>query len=205
MARMHERRLPWWPKWLFSLWILCWAPTYVVLLGPQNFLWLCNLANFLILVALWTESRRLMSMQLLAVLLVGTLWAVDVGTALVTGWHPIGGTEYMFDPDHPAVTRALSLYHLILPIVASLSVWRLGFDRRAILWQTGLTWLIVPLSYAITDPERNINWVHGPFGQPQESLDPLVYLVGLMVAWPLAVYLPVQLLMICLQRWRSIS
>ncbi|WP_148255084.1 hypothetical protein [Aidingimonas lacisalsi] len=205
MDRASARRLPLWPKLLFSLWILGWAPTYAILLGPQNFLWLCNLANFLILVALWSESRRLMSMQLLAVLLVGTLWAVDVGTALVTGWHPIGGTEYMFDPEHPPVTRALSLYHLILPVVASLTVWRLGFDRRAILWQTGLTWLIIPLSYVWTDPERNINWVHGPFGQPQESLAPLVYLAGLMMAWPLAVYLPVQLLMIWLQRWHRVS
>lgn len=197
------RRLPLWLKLAFSLWILLWAPTYVVLLGPQNFFWLCNLANFLILVGLWIESRRLLSMQLLSVLLVGVLWAVDVGTALLTGVHPIGGTEYMFNPEHPASTKVLSLYHLILPLVASFAIIRLGYDRGAILWQTGLTWLLVPLSYVFTDPERNINWVHGPFGQPQDSLDPLVYLAGLTLLWPVAVYLPVHLLMIGLQHWRA--
>ncbi|MFC3286246.1 hypothetical protein [Litchfieldella rifensis] len=197
-----RRQLPLWLKLAFSLWILFWAPTYVVLIGAQNFFWLCDLANFLLLVGLWTESRRLLSMQLLSVLLVGVLWAVDVGTALVTGVHPIGGTEYMFDPGHPPVTRALSLFHLILPIVAVFAVSRLGYDRPAIFWQTALTWLVIPLSYVFTDPERNINWVQGPFGQPQDSLDPLVYLVGLMLLWPLVIYLPVHLLLIGLQHWR---
>lgn len=198
-------RIPLWLKLAFTAWILGWAPTYVVMLGHQNFFWLCNLANFLILVGLWTESRRLLSMQLLSVLLVGMLWAVDVGTAWLTGIHPIGGTEYMFNPEHPPVTRVLSLYHLILPLVASFAVWRLGFDRRAIFLQTALTWLVIPLTYLFTDPERNINWVHGPFGQPQDSLDPLFYLAGLMLLWPLAIYLPVHLLMLVLQRWRHMA
>ncbi len=190
-----EGSLPLWLKLAFSAWILVWAPTYAVLLGWQNFFWLCNLANFLILAALWTEHRRLMSMQLLSVLLVGTAWALDVATALVAGVHPIGGTEYMFDAGNPAVTRALSLYHLILPIVAVFAISRLGYDRQAIVWQTLLTWLLIPLTYVFTDPEHNINWVHGPFGQPLDDVNPLLYLAGLMLVWPLAIYLPVHLLM----------
>ncbi|WP_111412149.1 hypothetical protein [Billgrantia lactosivorans] len=197
---LHQPRLPLWLKLAFSAWILVWAPTYWALLGPQNYFWLCNLANFLILVGLWCESRRLISMQLLSVLLVGSLWAVDVGTAWLTGVHPIGGTEYMFDAEQPPVTRLLSLYHLVLPVVAGVAVCWLGYDRRALPWQAALTWVVVPLSYVATEPERNINWVHGPFGQPQETLDPLLYLTGLTLLWPVAVYLPVHLLMIALQR-----
>ena len=194
--------LPLWLKLAFTTWILLWAPTYWVLLGPQNYFWLCNLANFLILAGLWSESRRLISMQLLSVLLVGSLWAVDVGTAWLIGVHPIGGTEYMFDENQPPLTRMLSLYHLVLPLVAGLAVHRLGYDRRALPWQTALTWVVVPLTYVFTDAERNINWVHGPFGQPQETLGPLLYLAGLTLLWPVAVYLPVHLLMIGLQHWR---
>jgi hypothetical protein len=195
--------LPLWIKLAFTAWILVWAPTYWVKLGPQNFLWLCDLASFLILAGLWLESRRLLSMQSLAVLLVGLLWAVDVGTALVTGVHPIGGTEYMFDAELPLMTRLMSLYHLLLPLVAGYGVWRLGYDRRALPWQTALTWLVIPLTYLLTDPERNINWVQGPFGQPQENLPPLVYLAGLMLGWPLVLYLPVHFLMVFLQRRRG--
>lgn len=197
---LHRHRLPLWLKLAFTVWILVWTPTYWRLLGPQNYFWLCNLANFLILVGLWSESLRLISMQLLSVLLVGSLWAVDVGTAWVTGVHPIGGTEYMFNDEQPLVTRLLSLYHLGLPVVAGLAIYWLGYDRQALLWQTALTWVVVPLSYVATEPERNINWVHGPFGQPQEMLDPLLYLAGLALLWPVAVYLPVHLLMIAVQR-----
>lgn len=67
--------VPRWLKLAFTLWILIWAPSYLVLLGAQNFFWLCNVASFLLLVALWSEQRTLMSMQWLAVALVGSLWS----------------------------------------------------------------------------------------------------------------------------------
>lgn len=195
--------VPRWLKLAFTLWILVWAPSYVVLLGAQNFFWLCNVASFLLLVALWSEHRTLMSMQWLAVALVGSLWSLDVATAALTGVHPIGGTEYMFDPEHPPMARAMSLYHVVLPLVAGIGIARLGYARRALLWQTLLTWIVVPLTYLLTEAGRNINWVHGPFGQPQDSLNPLLYLFLLSLLWPVIVYLPVHLLMIGWQRWRS--
>lgn len=195
--------VPRWLKLAFTLWILVWAPSYVVLLGAQNFFWLCNVASFLLLVALWSEQRTLMSMQWLTVALVGSLWSLDVAAAALTGVHPIGGTEYMFDPEHPPMARAMSLYHVVLPLVAGIGIAKLGYARRALLWQTLLTWIVVPLTYLLTEAERNINWVHGPFGQPQDSLDPLLYLFLLSLLWPVMVYLPVHLLMIGWQRWRS--
>lgn len=205
MADSSAAVVPSWLKLAFTLWILIWAPSYVVLLGAQNFFWLCNVASFLLLVALWSEHRTLMSMQWLAVAMVGSLWSLDVATAALTGVHPIGGTEYMFDPEHPAMARAMSLYHVVLPLVAGIGVAKLGYSRRALRWQTLLTWVVVPLSYLLTEAERNINWVHGPFGQPQDSLDPLLYLFLLMLIWPAVVYLPVHLLMIGWQRWRNRS
>lgn len=205
MADSSAATVPRWLKLAFTLWILIWAPSYVVLLGAQNFFWLCNVASFLLLAALWSEHRTLMSMQWLAVALVGSLWSLDVATAALTGVHPIGGTEYMFDPEHPPMARAMSLYHVVLPLVAGIGVAKLGYSRRALRWQTLLTWVVVPLSYLLTEAERNINWVHGPFGQPQDSLDPLLYLFLLMLIWPAVVYLPVHLLMIGWQRWRNRS
>lgn len=194
--------VPRWLKLAFTLWVLIWAPSYLVLLGAQNFFWLCNVASFLLLVALWSEQRTLMSMQWLAVALVGSLWSLDVATAALTGVHPIGGTEYMFDPEHPPMARAMSLYHVVLPLVAGIGVAKLGYSRRALVWQTLLTWIVVPLTYLFTEAERNINWVHGPFGQHQDTLDPLLYLFLLTLVWPLVVYLPVHLVMIGWQRWQ---
>ena len=200
---MPSQRLPLWLKLVFTLWIRIWAPAYAWKLGWQNFLWLCDLASFLILIALWTESRLLISAQLLAVFVVGVFWVVDVGTALLIGVHPIGGTEYMFNAEMPLLFRLLSLFHLILPLIAIYAVCKLGYDRRGLRLQVVLTWIVLPLSLALTDPERNINWVQGPFGQPQDVLDPLVYLLGLMIGWPLVLYLPTHLLVIGIRRFRA--
>lgn len=195
--------LPLWLKLAFSAWIVVWAPTYAFAIGPQNFFWLCNVANFLILAGLWTESRRLLSMQLLSVLLVGVGWTIDVGTAVVAGFHPIGGTEYMLDENVPLALRSLSLYHVILPVVAVYAVARLGYDRGALAWQSVLTWVMIPLSWFLTDAERNINWVHQPFNQTQDLLGPIAYLVVLMLLWPLVIYLPTHLLVLAVRRRRS--
>lgn len=45
-------KLPLWLKLGFSLWVLLWAPTYAIIYGPQNYFWLCNLANYLLLIML---------------------------------------------------------------------------------------------------------------------------------------------------------
>lgn len=200
---MPSRRLPLWLKLAFTLWIAIWAPSYFGKVGWQNFLWLCDLASLLILVALWAESRLLMSAQWLAVLVVGVLWSLDVGGALLFGVHPIGGTEYMFDARVALSFRLLSLFHVVLPVVTSCAVFRLGYDRRGLWLQTALTWLVLPLTLLLTEPARNINWVQGLFGQPQNMLDPLVYLLGLMIGWPILLYLPSHFLAIALQRRRA--
>lgn len=202
MTAPAPRSLSAWLKVAFTLWVLFWAPSVALRIGVQNYLWLCNLANFLLLVGLWAESRRLISMQWLASALVGVCWALDAGLAWTTGWHPIGGTQYMFDAAIPLSVRLLSLYHLVLPLVAGFAVWRLGYDRAALAWQTGLTWLAILAAWWFTDPARNVNWVEGPFGTPQTWLPPELYLAGLMLAWPLVLYLPVHLATLALGRRR---
>ncbi len=191
---MDRGRLPLWLKIAFSAWIVVWAPTYAVVIGPQNFFWLCNMASFLILIGLWMESRLVLSMQWLSVALIGLLWGLDVASAWLTGSHLFGGTEYMFDPETPRIVRVLSFFHLLLPLVAGPAVWRLGYDRRALIWQSGLTWLMIALSWWLTDAERNINWVHAPFGLDQAPASELIYLPALALGWVVLILLPVHLI-----------
>ncbi len=73
--------------------------------------------------------------------------------------------------------------------------WRLGYDPDAWVAQTALAWIVLPLTYGLTDPEDNINWVYGPLGKPQKRVPPLVYLALLMLALALLVYLPTHLLL----------
>ena len=190
----RNRLLPLWLKVGFTLWMVFWIPATLVIYGPQNFFWLCNLASFLILAALWLESRLLMSAQLLSVLLVGLLWGLDVGVAFVSGVHPIGGTEYMFDESQPLAARLVSLYHLLLPVVSVYACKRLGYDPRALALQSLITWLVLPSTRWFTEVERNINWVYGPFGEVGEPFAPWLYVLVVMALWPLVLYLPVHLL-----------
>ena len=193
-------RLPLGLKLVFSLWVLVWMPSVIVLLGVQNFFWVCNLANFLILIGLWTGHRLLLSMQWLSVTLIGLFWGLDLFIAWLTGVHLIGGTAYMLDPDFPTTAKLLSFYHLGLPLITGYAVYRLGYDRRALIGQSVLIWVLIPLTWWLTDTERNINMVHEPVIIGLVDWPTPAYLPFLMVAWVVVLLLPMHYLGVWLQR-----
>src|SRR5437762_12225472 len=87
MSRMH---LPLWLKILWTIWVIAWAPLYWRQYGAQNFLYFCDLGNFLIAVGLWLESPLIFSWQATGLLLFQTLFAADLLGAFLTGKHWIG-------------------------------------------------------------------------------------------------------------------
>jgi hypothetical protein len=69
----------------------------------------------------------------------------------------------------------------------------LGYDRRAFFWQTVVALVVLPLSYLVSNAQENVNWVYG-FGQkPQTILPAPLFVILLMLLFPLAVYLPTHL------------
>lgn len=193
---MPERTaLPLWLKIAFTAFVLVWTPLVVATRGWQNLLWLCDLANFLVLAGLWLESRLLLSSQLVATLLIGLAWTLDLLTALVTGIHPFSATPYMFDARLPLALRLSSLFHVAVPLLLLFAVTRLGHDRRGWRLQTLISWAVLPLSAWLTEPERNINWIEAPFGIPQTWLPDWLYLLACMAAYPLILYLPTDALL----------
>jgi len=160
-----------------------------------NYLWFSDIALILSIPALWLGSPLLSSMMLLAILLPEIIWNISFFSGLVSG-KPLGSlAAYMFDADKPLYLRALSLFHVYLPLLFLYMVSRLGYDETAILWQSLLAWVVLPLSYRFADPAENINWVHGLGERPQQRLPPPAYLGLLMLAFPLLVYLPTHLLL----------
>ncbi len=123
-------RIPPWLKIGWTAWVLVWAPLYWKHYGAQNFLYFCDLGNLLIALGLWMESRLILSWQAVGLLVFQTLYAVDLITALVLRIHPIGGTEYMFDPTIPLPVRLLGLYHLAVPLLLLWAVQRLDLHHR---------------------------------------------------------------------------
>ena len=196
---LGRRGIPLWLKLTYTAWMAAWVPVYWSAFGPSNFLWLCDVANFIVCAALWLESPLLFSAQACGVLLIQLGWALDFFGNILLRFHPIGGTEYMFDPAEPVITRCLSaFFHLAMPGLLLWAIARLGFDRRGVRFQTALAWAVLPLSFFVAGPEVNLNWVWGPFGKPQSALAPWLYLLVTMAAYPLLLYVPTHL---ALAKW----
>jgi hypothetical protein len=193
-ARPEPRRIPLALRLLYTLFLAILIPYYWASYGPQNFLWFCDTANFLIAAALWTESSLLMSWAAVSVLLVQILWVIDLAAAFFFQIHPIGGTEYMFNSTIPRITRLLSLFHAAVPPILLWGLWRLGYDRRAWLYQTIWSTIILPVCYfgwgARPGFEGGINWVVGPFDRPQTKIAPLLYLGVCILAYPILLFGP---------------
>ncbi len=187
---MKSRSVPLWLKISYTLWLAVWVAVYWSAYGPENFLWLCDVANVVVGLAIWLESPLLFSSQAVGVLVIQAIWIIDVCSRLVIGSHLIGGTEYMFDPEKSLTLRGLSLFHVFVPILLLWAIRRLGYDRRGWRLQTALLWILLPVTYLVTDPDLNINWLWRPFGIPQTVMPELVYLGVEMLAVPLVLFLP---------------
>ena len=144
--------------------------------------------------ALWLENALLVGMMAVSVLFFEALWNIDFFFRLATGRSMIGLSAYMFDPAIPLFIRGLSAFHIILPVLLLWLLHRLGYDQRAFFWQTIVALVVLPLSYLLSNPQENVNWVYG-FGQnPQRVLPAPLLVILLMLLFPLVVYLPTHLL-----------
>lgn len=165
-------------------------PVYAVRYGWRNFLWFSDIALIGTGIALWLENSFIASMMAVAVLLPEVLWNVSYFARLLFGLHVSDLAGYMFDRKKSRFLRALSLFHVVLPIVLLWMLGRLGYDPRAPLAQTLLAWFVLPVTYAVIRPgDENINWVCG-LGKRQNRIPPLVYLALAMLAYPIGLYLP---------------
>ena len=195
LVLIGEDQIPLWLKVLFTLFVLVLVPVYWKQYGPGNFLWFSDIALLLMVPALWLESSLLAGMILISVGLLEFLWILDFFVGLATGASLTGLSAYMFQPEIALGIRALSFFHIALPIVVIWMVSRLGYDGRALVSQTALTWVVLPLSYLLTKRSENVNWVRGFGSQPQRMMSPRLYLALLMLLFPLAIYLPTHLVL----------
>ncbi|PYJ26450.1 MAG: membrane-associated protein, partial [Verrucomicrobia bacterium] len=134
------------------------------------------------------------STMAISVVFFEALWNADFFSRLLTGKSLIGLSAYMFDPKIPLLIRGLSCFHIVLPLLLLWTVHRLGYDQRAFVWQTVVALVVLPISYLVSNPQENVNWVYG-FGQkPQTILPAPLFVILLMLLFPLAIYLPTHLL-----------
>jgi hypothetical protein len=169
--------------------VLIWRRHY----GWRNFLWFSDIAFIGAVPALWLESAAIASVLAVAVLLPEILWNVDFVARLALRRRITGLTDYMFEPERPRVLRALSLFHVPLPLVLLWMVWAYGYDARAGLsGALVLAALVLPWSRYVSSPEKNINWTHG-LGAVRTKLSPGVYLALLYAGFTIVVFIPTHL------------
>lgn len=186
--------IPLGPKIIYTLFVCALVPIYWRQYGPANFLWFSDIALLVLVAALWLENALLVSMMAISVVFFEALWNIDFFFRLATRKSFIGLSAYMFDPKIPSFIRSLSCFHIILPVLLLWLVHRLGYDHRAFAWQTSVALVVLPLSYLVSDPQENVNWVYG-FGQnPQRILPAPLFVILLMLLFPLLAYLPAHVL-----------
>jgi hypothetical protein len=181
-------------KVIYTLFVCALVPIYWRQYGPANFLWFSDIALLALAPALWLESALLVSMVAISVVFFEALWNIDFFFRLAAGKSLIGLSAYMFDPKIALFIRALSAFHIVLPVPLLWSFHRLGYDHRAFLCQTIVALVVLPLSYLVSDPQENVNWVYGPGQNPQKILPAPLFVVVLMLLFALVVYLPTHLL-----------
>jgi len=198
-------RIPLWLKLLWTAWVVVWVPVYWHAYGLQNFLFYCDLGNLFITAGLWLESPLLFSWQATGLLLFQTLYTIDLASALVSGHHLIGGTEFMFDTNVPPWIRLLSLFHVVAPPLLLWAILHLGYDPRGWKYQTLNTWVVVPINY-FWRPQYDVNWARGPFFHEQHVIPGLLYLLLYLITVPAVVYFPTHRFLLWLtDRWHARS
>jgi hypothetical protein len=179
----------------FTLFVLVLVPIYWKQYGPGNFLWFSDIGLLLTVPALWMESSLLASMVLISIGLLELMWVLDFLARLTAGVSVTGLSAYMFDPEISLSIRALSLFHIVLPIIVVWIVSKLGYDGRAFIAQSALAWVVLSMSYLLTKPSENVNWVYGFGGESQRRMSSRLHLVLLMLLFPLVIYLPTHLVL----------
>lgn len=159
-------------RWVAVVWLAVWIPAYWSFYGPVVFLNLCDIALILTCVGVWRGSALLVSSQAVSSLVVDLAWVTDLALCGLTGRHLIGGTEYMWDPAYPGWLRALSLFHVALPVALLSSLRRLGYDRRGPWLQLAIAVPVLIASralgaadnsnFAFTDPLFGRSWGPAP-------------------------------------------
>jgi hypothetical protein len=148
--------------------------------------------------AIWLESALISGMMTVGIFLPELAWNIDFLWRLLTRKKLFGISDYMFDNTKPAYLRWLSLFHVPLPFVMIYLVYQLGYDEMSLPAMVILSWIILIITYIVSDPSENINWVFGPGKNPQKKLHALLYLLIVLIVFPLFIFIPTHFMLLWL-------
>ena len=194
----RKRRVPLWLKLGYAAYMAVLIPVYWHYYGPTNFLYFCDVALILTLIAIWPENALLISMCTVGIVIPQAFWVLDF-VAHAAGLSLTGMTEYMFDSSHSLFLRLLSTFHGWLPFLLLYLVSKIGYDRRAFWPWTALSWVLLLVCFFLMPPPTphpgltpvNINYVWGLSDTAVQTwMPPYVWLAGQLIGLPLVVFAP---------------
>ena len=205
--------IPLWIKFVYTAFMAILIPVYLKNYGPTNFLYFCDIAALMTLVAIWLESSLLLSTALVGAFVPQMLWVVDFFCE-AAGVHLIGMTSYMFDAAKPFFLRFLSFFHFWLVFLLIYLVWCVGYDKRGVAVWTGIALALLTVCFVwmppaspskqpgsgevLRDPNIpvNINYVYNIMSdeEPQQWMGAGVYFALYLAILVLGIYLPTHLL-----------
>jgi hypothetical protein len=197
-AVTRAARVPLGIKLAYTAFVMVLVPVYLHYYGPTNFLYFCDIALILTLIAIWPENALLISMCAVGIVIPQAIWVADFLVNL-GGFSLTGMTDYMFQSNHSLFLRLLSLFHGWMPFLLLYLVWRIGYDRRALWPWTGLFWAVMPVCFFLMPPPTsdpgltpvNINYVWGMRDTAAQTMLPAwIWLASLMIGVPLFVFIP---------------
>ena len=196
-------RVPLGLKLVYTAYMAALIPVYWHYYGPTNFLYFCDVALILTLVAIWPENALLISMSALGILVPQALWVADF-LASAAGVPLTGMADYMFDANRSRFLRLLSSFHGWLPFLLLYLVWTIGYDRRAFWSWTAVAWALLLISFFLMPPPTpnaglipvNINYVWGMSDTAAQTwVSPYVWFAGQLIGLPLIAYAPTHFLL----------
>jgi hypothetical protein len=197
-------RVPLALKLAYTAYMAVFVPVYWHYYGPTNFLYFCDVALIVTLIAIWPENALLISMCAVGVLVPQALWIVDF-LARAAGFSLTGMADYMFDANRSLFLRLLSLFHGWLPFLLVYLVMKTGYDRRAFWSWTALAWLLLLISFFLMPPPTpnpglhpvNINYVWGMSDYAAQTwVPPYVWFAGQLIGLPLLAYAPAHFVLV---------
>jgi hypothetical protein len=194
--------IPLWLKLAYTAFVVVLVPAYWYSYGPTNFLYFCDVALLLALPGIWLESAFLISMGAVGIAAIQTVWIADFLANLI-GAPIVGVTDYMFESHRSLFLRGLSLFHIWLPILLVVLIWRIGYDPRAFWAWSALSCVVLLICFFFMPPPNpnpgstpvNINYVWGFSDRhPQTWMPPKIWIAGLIVGLPIVAYAPAHFL-----------
>lgn len=142
----------------------------------------------MVFLAVVLENRFIASMAVVGYLAYEIFWNIDF-ILLLFSLPNSGATDYMLYSPKPTWIRSLSLFHVVLPPLMIWLIYRLGYDKRAWVFQIPVIIIQVLLTWLLTKPTKNINLVFGYQKILQLNMNPYLYLTLLSSAAVLIIFL----------------